>query len=368
MSDSSFTVIAEPALEKRIASDLRTITATVQKALGPSLSLLLLGGGRGRGEGGGVRSADGTWMPYNDYDLFAVVQGVSRLRMRSLRAELLLVAAGLEKELGVEVELSPISKEGLKDLPFTMMWCELFAAHRVLAGDPAVLSSVPPMLPANLPLVEAARYLTNRSALLLWALSEPLPPERVWKFIHKAWLASGAAFLIGQGQFTIGYAGRQRRLEKAQARGDSIPRLLAERHGEAARARLEATAPPPPEALGAFVAEARDGALEAWRGVEERRIGKPIRSWAEYAELPGLFAEPLSALPALAVRHLLLLGGRGLLPFSSLREHPRTRVTRALPGLLEKQPPSSATSHLLGGGADWADAARRCLALWKRAN
>ena len=368
MPDAPYTALADPALEARIASDLRRITAKVREALGPSLSVLLLGGGLGRGEGGGVRNSDGSWKPYNDYDLFAVVEGVSRLGMGRLRAELIQVAAGLEKELGVEVELSPIRREGLGRLPFTMMWCELFAAHRVLAGDPGVLAAIPPMPAGELPLVEAARYLTNRSALLLWALAEPLPPDRVWKFVHKAWLASGAAFLIGRRQFTVGYAARQRRMDEARAKGDPVPLLLVERHGEAAQARLEATLPPPADRLTSLVAEARDGVLEAWKGVEETRTGEKISSWDAYAARPGLFSEPLSLLPSMAVRNLLLLGRRGLVPLSSLREHPRTRVTRVLPALLEKRAPTPETSHLLGGGATWADAASRCLALWRRAN
>jgi hypothetical protein len=181
-----YTECREPELEKRIGEDLGRIREVVEGSVGSSLVALLLGGGFGRGEGGGIRNEAGGWEPYNDYDLVAVVRDVPRWRLGRIRRDLTALAGRLEKSLGIEVELSPLRSEDLPRLPFTMMWCELFAAHRLIAGDERALGTVRPMPPADLPMIEGTRYLTNRAALLLWARAEEMEPGRVWKFVHKA--------------------------------------------------------------------------------------------------------------------------------------------------------------------------------------
>jgi hypothetical protein len=368
-----FTDCREPMLEKRIGEDLGRIREVVEGSIGSSLVALLLGGGFGRGEGGGIRNESGGWEPYNDYDLVAVVRDVPRHRLGRVRKDLTALAGRLEKSLGIEVELSPLRSEDLPRLPFTMMWCELFAAHRLIAGDERKLRAVPPMPPADLPMIEGTRYLTNRAALLLWARAEAMAPGRVWKFVHKAWLAAGAATLIGNRAFVVGYGARQRRLEELGEGGALVlpglsGALLVERHRDAAAARLVATEPPPEGELEGRVEEVRAAVLSVWRWFEERRTGRAFPGWSEYAAAPGLFPEPASALPATVARNLLLLGKEALVPPRCLFEHPRTRVSRALPGLLAGQEPGGETVRLLGGGKTWADAAGRCLALWRRAN
>jgi hypothetical protein len=368
-----YTECREPALEKRIGEDLREIREVVEGSVGSSLVALLLGGGFGRGEGGGIRNESGGWEPYNDYDLVAVVRDVPRHRLGRIRKDLTALAGRLEKSLGIEVELSPLRSEDLPRLPFTMMWCELFAAHRLIAGDEREFRAVPPMPPADLPMIEGTRYLTNRAALLLWARAEAMAPGRVWKFVHKAWLAAGAVTLIGHRAFVVGYGARQRRLEELAAGGALVlpglsGALLVERHHDAAAARLVATEPPPDGELDVRVEEARSAVLAVWRWFEETRTGRAFATWNDYASASGLFAEPVSALPATLARQFLLLGRDALVPPRCLFEHPRTRVSRALPGLLAGEEPGAETRRLLGGGATWAEAASRCLALWRRAN
>jgi hypothetical protein len=367
-----FTDCREPDLEKRIAADLARIREVVEGSVGSSLVALLLGGGFGRGEGGGIRNESGGWEPYNDYDLVAVVRDVPRWRLGRVREDLMALAGSLEKSLGIEVELSPLRSEDLPRLPFTMMWCELFAAHRLIAGDERSLRRVPAMPPAELPMIEGTRYLTNRAALLLWARAEAMPPGRVWKFVHKAWLAAGASVLIGSRAFVVGYGARQRRLEELGAGGGAVPglpaSLLVERHREAAAARLVATDPPPEDRLEESVEEARAAILAVWRWLEERRAGRAFADWNGYAAAPGLFPEPVSVLPATVARNFLLLRKSAFTPPFCLVEHPRTRVSRVLPGLLAGEEPGATTRRLLGGGSTWGEAARRCLALWRRAN
>jgi hypothetical protein len=83
----SFTALDDAGLDGRIRSDLDQIAAAVRDHLGPSYRALVLGGGYGRGEGGSVVAGD-RLEPYNDYDLFVVVEGVRRLDLAAMRADL----------------------------------------------------------------------------------------------------------------------------------------------------------------------------------------------------------------------------------------------------------------------------------------
>ena len=364
----TFTALGEPALEARVARDVSRLGAAVGDALGSTLVALLLGGGYGRGEGGGRRDGAGCWRPYNDYDLVAVVEGVPRWRLPRLRERLATLGRALELELGVEVELSPLRREELPSLPHTMMWCELLGGHRVVGGNPGALATAPSLPPSELPLVEGVRYLTNRGALLLWALAEAMPDERRWKFVHKAWLAVGAAVLISHGEFRVGYRARHEALVGLAAAALPPVANLVERHGAAVEARLRPTAPPAATTVARQVAEAVAGLLAAWQWLEERRTGAQAPTWEEYAGRSGLFAEPLPRLPLNALRHLRLLGFSGARPLTCLCEHPRTRVSRALPVLLAGRRVVPVVAHLLGEAGDWNHAALRCLSLWRRTN
>lgn len=360
-SPAVYTPAGEAELERRIALDLRGLAQAVERELGGSLRALLLGGGYGRGEGGGRRDAAGTWQPLNDYDLVAVVAGVPRWRLASLRQRLADLAGRQAEQIGIEVELSPLRVEELGQLPFTMMWCELLAKPHFLFGDRASLAGVRPLPPGLLPAVEGVRYLANRGALLLWSRHETLPPERLWKFVAKAWLACGATTLIAHRSFVVGYAARQRALEALPpAALPPLSRLL-ERHRAAVAERLEPTAPP--RDLADAVGEAVAAVLACWRWSEALRSGWVAPSWEDYARRAGLFAESPQQRPALVARHLRVLGPRGLFPWRATAEHPRARILRALPAALAGEP-SPAAAALVGGGIGGMSA--RCLELWRR--
>lgn len=367
MTIGAFTPLGEPELEAHIARDLARIVDVVTAAMGSRLRTLLLGGGYGRGEGGGLRDANGVWRPYNDYDLFAIVGGVPRWRLPKLRTELQEFAQQLEAELGVEVELAPLRQEDLSHLPNTMMWCELLGAPRVLAGDAAVLADAPRLAPAELPLVEGVRYLTNRGALLLWAQAEDMPDERRWKFVQKAWLAVGAALLIARHEFRVGYGARHEALQRLQpVTVESVPRLI-ERHGDAVEARVRPRPAPAPMVVAERLGESVEALLSAWRYLEGVRLQTSLSTWDEYAVRPGLFAERWMSVPLLSINSVRIRGVRAL-NIVTIREHPRTLVSRVLPSLLASREVSPEVRALLHSAANWQSAAESCLALWRRAN
>jgi hypothetical protein len=360
----SFTALDDAGLDGRIRSDLDQIAAAVRDHLGPSYRALVLGGGYGRGEGGSV-VADDRLEPYNDYDLFVVVEGVRRLDLAAMRADLRALGGKLEESIGLEVELAPLRVEDLPRLPFTMMWCELIHGHTVVDGDPSIMGTAASMPPDEMPLFEGLHYLSNRSALLLWAMVEDLPPGRVWKFIHKAWLAVGAALLIAEGRFEVGYGRRMDALAALDMEAGERLELLRRRYQEASAARLRPTDPPSPAEIEQRLCEARYAALSWWGWFEARRTGLPVTDWMRYAVRDGLAPEAATAAPMMVLRHVRLMGLAGLKPLVVAAEHPRMRTIRALPALLDGQE-GPALAALVGGGADHRAMALRCLELWRR--
>jgi hypothetical protein len=360
-----FTDFGNAELELRIAGDLERIADVAQEHLGDRFHTLVLGGGYGRSEGGGRQRSD-AWEPYNDYDLFVIVDGVPAWRRSSLRSEIAALGRSLEEELNLEVELSAIRAEDLSTLPFTMMWCELLGGHHVVRGTHDALRAAPEMAPDQLPLFEGVHYLSNRAALILWGLVEDLGADRTWKFIHKAWLAIGAAALIGDGRFRIGYDLRLQEIEDKLPEGfDGIPMIL-ERYREAAHARKRPTPAPAAGIVEERRQEVTQALLVCWRWLEKRRIGREFPGFEDYASAPHLFSEPWPDRPMNVVRQLRLLGSAGLQPAGVTTEHPRSRPIRAIPALLEQRRLSPAVARLVGGGSNWTAAARRCIELWKR--
>ena len=166
-----------------------------------------------------------------------VVKGVPAWQRSSLRSQTASLGRSLEERFGLEIELSAVRAEELGSLPFTMMWCELVGGHHVVRGDSEVLRAAPEMAPDRLPLFEGVHYLSNRAALILWSLVEDLGADRTWKFIHKAWLAIGAAVLIADHRFEVGYGPRLDALERGTPEGFPELPMLLDRYREASVAR-----------------------------------------------------------------------------------------------------------------------------------
>ena len=360
-----FTALGNTELEARIARDLERIAEVAVDRVGERFHALVLGGGYGRGEGGG-RQRDGAWEPYNDYDLFLIMEGLPAWQRSSMRSEMAAVGRSLEEDLGLEVELSAIRIQDVGKLPFTMMWCELVGGHHVVRGCSEALHAAPEMSLERLPLFEGVHYLSNRAALILWSLVEDLGKDRTWKFIHKAWLAVGAAALIGERRFRIGYDRRLQALEDHQPEALAGISMLLDRYREAAHARQQPAPAPAAEVVDERREEVTRALLRSWRWLEELRLDTRYTNFEQYALLPNLLEKSWSRWPMNTLRHVRLLGGAGLQPLFALTEHPRTRAIRAIPALLERRQPSPEFARLVGGGRDWSTVAKRCLDLWRR--
>jgi hypothetical protein len=309
----------------------------------------VLAGGYGRGEGG-FRWSGGHPVPYNDYDYFLVVRGMSRPAADELREVLHALAARLGRELAVEVDFALLQEERLQRLPACLMYSELKWRNRILLGDAAVLDAIPSPDPAQLPLAEFSRMMLNRGALLLMnaqalrdgGVAGPADVERFLRYFSKGILAAGDARLAAARRYRVPARDRQQALAEMDWPGHERFMALYElasriRYGgvgaaDGLRGRCSYLQR---RAVGEWLA--------AFRLLENRRLQRDISGWEDYAS--SSVPKGQSTRHWLAPAHHLWLAisreGAALLRTPPVRwlRHPRERLMAALPLLLDTRGP-----------------------------
>ena len=319
------------AFNRRLDACLAELAQDVTDACGPDLVGLVLGGGYGRGEGG-VWSVDGVECAYNDLDL-VIVQTSHRVNPR-LEA----IGARYHARLGIDVDFSrPLTPADIAGWEHRLMWHDLAAGHRVLAGPPDLIQRLAPAWgPAPLPLVEAARLLLNRGAGLVWAArvqrgTVPAPDrDFLRRNVQKAVLALGDALLIAAGAYRTPGVAKLDALRQLASTGavPAHPRLL-DLYRRALEFKLRPDAPrraPVPDASWAETAQLWG---RTFRWVEERRLARPFADLDAYASWRGA-REPPEHTWARLPRNLWVNARCGRLSLFYPREHLYRSIPRTL--------------------------------------
>ena len=340
---------------------------------------LVLIGGYARGEGG-FRHVDGKPEPYNDYDYFVVVGGMTTAAVQLLKAQLLELGHVLTARVGVEVDLAVLRVEALSRAEYSLMHAEMLWGHRVVAGDAATLAAMPRMPFAGLVLAEFTRLMLNRGSLLLMnrnALAtgtsrEPQQREQFMKYLFKAVLACGDARLAAAGQYHPSYSEKWQRLQRLHWDGQEHFLLQY-------RMALEAKFHPAYEqyataSLEKCLQQVTDLWLETLAHLESVRLGSHAGSWEAYAS-PGVSkGQSAPGLRGLVRNVGVTLRDYGPLELlTNLRwslRYPRERLISILPGLLAGPGllrDSQLTTALgLAARGSWQQLVRSYLEQWHR--
>ena len=379
-SSDRFTPDGDDAVESRIGYDQQLISAAVMDAVpAQQFRALVLIGGYARGEGG-FRHVDGKPEPYNDYDYFVVVGGMTPAAVEVLKAQLLELGHVLTARVGVEVDLAVLRLEALPRAEYSLMHAEMLWGHRVVAGDAAILEAMPRMPFAGLALAEFTRLMLNRGSLLLMnrnALAtgtsgEPRQREQYMKYLFKAVLACGDARLAAAGQYHPSYSEKWQRLQRLH--WDGQERFLPQY-----RMALEAKFHPAYEQYAAAKLEkclqqVTDLWLETLAHLESVRLGSHAGSWAAYAS-PGVSkGQSAPGLRGLVRNVGVTVRDYGPLELlTNLRwslRYPRERLISILPGLLAGPGlvrDSQLTTALgLAARGSWQQLVRSYLEQWHR--
>lgn len=375
-----YTLDGDADVEARIEQDQQRIAKAVTDMVDPARFVaLVMMGGYGRGEGGYV-VADGAPAPYNDYDYFVVVANTDPAARAALTERLAETAHRLESEVGVEVDFALLRAERLRDAEFSLMNAEMRWGHRVVAGDPNVLSAMRPMPFHQLPPGEITRLMLNRGSLLLMnqqrlAQGGLSGSEREihFKYLFKAVLACGDARLAANGRYHPSYPVKLERLRAGADSAVGLPDL--DKFLELYQLAYQNKFHPAYEAFAqASPSDWQVRVVRAWlstlRAFENQRLGRGFDSWNDYCQA-SLGKGQSGNLPrnlAITVRDF---GAGELLrrPMRSLR-YPRERLIGALPLLLSESgsllDPCVANALAIPAGTSWREAAQVFLQQWKR--
>lgn len=376
---SRYTLDGDDIVENTIEVHQQLIGGAVKKHFkdGQFCALVLIGG-YGRGEGGFCMH-DGQPAPYNDYDYFVVLRN-NDYQSPALLTGLKKLAHELEDKVGVEVDFFTLHIDQIKRLEFSLMFAEMQWGHRVVAGDPDILRSMPAMPLERLRLSEFTRLMLNRGALLLLNRitlqheeeKKTGQQEIFIKYLFKAVLASGDAWLAANAKYHPSYPVKYERLLELAKSFDLG--ALPEYYNLALEARFH----PDYSQYEDWDLSQRQIEVEAiWKlalqTLETRRLGVFPLSWENYSVSAVSKGQSVSGLKALLKNIVVNLRDFGLFsvlksPLWSLR-YPRERLISVLPLLLMDD--ASGFSHVseileISPDSDWLATAERFTALWHR--
>ena len=328
-----------------MAMDQSIIGAYVEDAISKNhFEALVLMGGYGRGEGGYCMKA-GKPSPYNDYDYFVIVNNMSRKEAQALQHHLKDLAHRLSVIVDVEVDLAVLRSETLANAPFSLMNAEMKLGHRVVAGNEHVLDSMPSMPFDKLALGEFTRLMNNRGALLLMnsrmlASNKHLDEqerETYFKYLFKAVLACGDAYLASDGAYHPSYAEKRKRMATL---GNLPEQGFIDLYEQAVEQKFQPdTDLFMDENLEDWQRNITDQWLKAFAILEAHRTRNPIRSWKDYA-LPGLSKGQLETpqmLRNVAITMRDFGAGHTLRNLNWALRYPRERLISVLPLLLNAE-------------------------------
>ncbi len=375
-----YTPDGDASVESRISHDQQLIAAAVTDLVPAAyFRALVLIGGYARGEGG-FRFVEGQPEPYNDYDYFVVVGGMSQHDVQSLKPQLLELGHALTRQVGVEVDLAVLKAENLPGAEYSLMHAEMLWGHRVGTGDPEILASMPSMPFAGLGLAEFTRLMLNRGSLLLMnrrallagAVTEASEREQFMKYLFKAVLACGDARLAAAGRYHPAYTEKWQRLQQLQWAGQA--RFLPQYE-----MALEAKFHPAYDQYGtadleACLRQVTQLWLETLAHLESTRLGVHAGSWSEYASPSVSKGQSSPGLRGLVRNVGVTLRDYGLRELlTNLRwslRYPRERLISILPGLLGEpglvHDRQLATALGLARGGGWHELTRSYLEQWHR--
>ena len=208
------------------------------KNLQPNLTAVILYGGFGRDEGSWLQDSDGTWRPYNDYDICIVTD------QKAPAHEVKALEKSLAQEIGINwIDLSQLSPDEMKRLRLSIKNYDFKNASKVIYGDKTVLDRIPAMDASTLPMKEAQILYFTRLYTLLGSLDENGldqnlgdEPSRFFRNqMAKAILAIVDVLLLAKGAYDASYCRRVERVVQLYPEKKELIELSRWAHGERLR-------------------------------------------------------------------------------------------------------------------------------------
>ncbi len=294
-------VVSTPSRHQLVRDDIGWLARFLEYHIGAGLFSAILTGSVGKLAADRLPMSDST---VGDYDVMIILHSRSTLHRLVQRFRIRHAYAAAAHGLSAPASFGLVAKDQLVSLPFTLFTYEMSEAYLVISGqDPK------PFMPrynrSRLPLIEAARLLVNRGAMLRHLLDAlrtsphdlgAIAPLR--RAVSKALLAMGDALLIASGLYHWSYRTRAQAARHCPLFRDYERTALRERY-----LRLLLESPPadyqsePSMLLGEVTAVLQTHEA-VFRQIEQLRLRRRIRDWAAYAASDIEYPRHLSTGPA----------------------------------------------------------------------
>lgn len=201
-------------VHERLSRDILIIKNSFKKFY---FRAILLYGGYGRNEGSWIIENNGSYRPYNDYDILLVIENKVPIE------QIELLCKDLAKQIGIRwVDIDQKTPAELQKLRPSIYNYDLKYASKVIQGDPNIRDHIPEIDAAKLPLKEGEVLFFTRLWTLLGLLDEKgfkvdRKGEEARFFrnqMAKAVLAVVDVMLLQKGAYHPSYKERVKRLSK----------------------------------------------------------------------------------------------------------------------------------------------------------
>ncbi len=280
MNISKLDATSQSAAKVHVRSDAESLSVTIVDAttkacslqFGSSLRAVILTGSLARGEGSVQNGRPGSLA--GDAEFILIFHDAARLppvdQLRNLISE-------IERQLsdnGVHchLDLSCAHGDFLRKMRPHIFGYETRVCGRVVAGEADILSLIPPFTPAEIPLEDAWRLLSNRMVELIESLTESenaVTPQIYYRTV-KLYLDMATSLLLFAGEYAPSYRERcenLRNLAFSRKLEETFPFPLQQLSEAVDKFTAQKLFPPDPAGAaldGEWLATARSHAFQLW--------------------------------------------------------------------------------------------------------
>lgn len=373
---SRFSSFGSDVFEDRMQRILEEIAEEFSDSIPAAASLtLILGGGYGRGEGG-VFLVNDAERVYNDLDFFVFSPDLNPFKKSVIKSKLQHLHHTLSSRYGFDVDFSsPIPYSSLPKMRISLMLYDLLMGHKVISGNPHLLSALPKWQASDIPRSEGLRLLLNRAVGLYFARNKLLEEqsESNWDFIHrniqKAYQALLEAILISEGRYQSSIKKRLSQLEDNDVTVYFTDPGVIDKIRAAYNFKQK---PFIPDLSPVEISKQTEDAIDALKAVYYKLWSLELLRDIDNGD--SLCAALRSRVVNINPKHIM----QNFREFKSFRYsrilnnmHPRMRLHMCLPKILfQEEIISCAPSQILGlaANADTKQINDRFIAIWQRIN
>lgn len=209
----------------------KAVSKATEQTFGPNVRAVILTGSLARNEGSIRRSSEDLWRVHGDAEFLILLGSGCPLPIEwdAERNGLEIEAALFNQGIQCPISLGYCHEDFFRSMTPHMFAYETRVTGNVVSGEFDALTLIPPFTPAEIPLEDAWRTLSNRMIELLESMAAFLPPtsgyvpDEIAYRCMKLTLDTATSVLLFEGQYAPTYAQRATNFSQLAANTEFLP-------------------------------------------------------------------------------------------------------------------------------------------------